>query len=232
MTRRAPEVRSRVGAGGIRPAGRTPPVAMTPADYERAQRLLRRRDPIIGAIITRHGRCGLADGQRDHGLRAMLESIVWQQLSGRAAATIFTRFVALFPSGRFPTPEEILAVPPATLRAVGLSRQKASYIRDVCHRAATGAVDFDRLETMSDEDVIGTLTAIKGIGRWSAEMFLMFRLHRPDVLPVGDLGIVKAIQRAYGLRRRPTASKMLAIGEGWRPYRSVASWYLWASLGE
>jgi DNA-3-methyladenine glycosylase II len=189
-----------------------------------------RRDAVLGAVIVQHGRCGLADGQRDHGLQAMIESIVWQQLSGKAAATIYSRFLALFPAGRYPTPEEILAVPPPSLRQVGLSSQKSAYVRDVCERVAGGMLDLDVLESKSDEDVIATLTQVKGIGRWTAEMFLMFRLHRPDVLPVGDLGIVKAIQRLYGLRKPPSTDKMLAIGRRWQPYRSVASWYLWASL--
>ena len=177
--------------------------SMTPADYTRARRLLMRRDAVLGAVIARHGRCGLADGQRDHGLQAMIESIVWQQLSGKAAATIYSRFLALFPPGGYPTPEEILAVPQPRLRQVGLSAQKSAYVRDVCERVAGGRLDLDRLDSMSDEDVIATLTQVKGIGRWTAEMFLMFRLHRPDVLPVGDLGIVKAIQRLYGLRKPP-----------------------------
>jgi len=204
--------------------------SMTPAEYSRASRLLMRRDPVLGAIIAQHGPCGLADGQRDHGLRAIIESIVWQQLSGKAAATIFSRFLALFPPGRFPTAEEILDVPATAIRQVGLSSQKATYVRDVCQRVTAGSLDLDRLETMSDDEVINTLTQVKGIGRWSAEMFLMFRLHRPDVLPVGDLGIVKAIQRAYRLRTPPTESKMLTLGRRWQPYRSVAAWYLWASL--
>jgi DNA-3-methyladenine glycosylase II len=203
---------------------------MTPDDYARARRLLMRRDPRLRAVIAQHGRCGLADGQRDHGLQAMIESIVWQQLSGKAAATIYGRFLALFPTGRYPTPQEILAVPLPTLRQVGLSTQKSAYIRDVCERVSVGTLDLDRLESMGDEEVIASLTQVKGIGRWTAEMFLMFRLHRPDVLPVGDLGIVKAIQRLYGLRKPPSADKMLAIGRRWQPYRSVASWYLWASL--
>ncbi|HEY7444445.1 MAG TPA: DNA-3-methyladenine glycosylase [Vicinamibacterales bacterium] len=204
--------------------------SMTPDDYARARRLLMRRDPRLRAVIAQHGRCGLADGQRDHGLQAMIESIVWQQLSGKAAATIYGRFLALFPTGRYPTPQEILAVPLPTLRQVGLSTQKSAYIRDVCERVSVGTLDLDRLESMGDEEVIASLTQVKGIGRWTAEMFLMFRLHRPDVLPVGDLGIVKAIQRLYGLRKPPSADKMLAIGRRWQPYRSVASWYLWASL--
>ena len=204
--------------------------SMTPADYTRARRLLSRRDPVLGAIIAQHGRCGLTDGQRDQGLQAVIESIVWQQLSGKAAATIFGRFLAVFPGGRFPTADDILSRPPETLRQVGLSSQKVAYVRDVCQRVVSGTLDLDRLDAMSDDQVIETLTQIKGIGRWSAEMFLMFRLHRPDVLPVGDLGIVKAIQRAYRLRKPPTVQKMLTLGRRWQPYRSVASWYLWASL--
>jgi DNA-3-methyladenine glycosylase II len=206
------------------------PRSMTEADYARARRLLKRRDPVLGAIITQHGACGLAAGQRDQGLHAVIESIVWQQLSGKAAATIFARFLALFPNGRFPTADEILSRPPEVLRQVGLSSQKVVYVRDVCLRVVGGTLHLDQLDGMMDEEVIETLTQVKGIGRWSAEMFLMFRLHRPDVLPVGDLGIVKAIQRAYGLRRPPTVRKMLTLGERWQPYRSVASWYLWASL--
>ena len=222
MTRRLSAARPRVAG--------TPRRAMTGADYRHARRHLMQRDPILGAIIAAHGRCGLADGVYDHGLQAMIESIVWQQLSGKAAAAIFGRFVALFPPGRFPTADEILAVPPAALRAAGLSQQKASYIRDVCQRVASGQLDLDGLVAMGDEEVIVRLTQVRGIGRWSAEMFLMFRLQRPDVLPVGDLGIVKAIQRAYRLRKPPTAARMLTIGRAWQPYRSVASWYLWASL--
>ena len=204
--------------------------SLTPDDYRRARRLLSRRDPVLGAIVAQQGACGLADGQRDHGLQAVIESIVWQQLSGKAAATIFSRFLALFPGDRFPTADEILSRSPEALRQVGLSAQKVTYVRDVCQRVANGKVDLDRLDAMSDDEVIETLTQIKGIGRWSAEMFLMFRLHRPDVLPVGDLGIVKAIQRAYRLRKPPTVRKMLTLGRRWQPYRSVASWYLWASL--
>ena len=204
--------------------------AMTAADYPRARRLLTRRDPVLGGIIAACGRCGLAGSQRDHDLRAMVESIVSQQLSGKAAATIFSRLVAVFPPGRFPTAGEILAAPPASLRQAGLSAQKASYIRDLCQRVADGRLDLDRLEALGDEEVIARLTQVRGIGRWSAEMFLIFRLHRPDVLPTGDLGIGKAIGRAYGLRRTPTPARILAIGSRWVPYRSVASWYLWASL--
>ena len=115
-------------------------------------------------------------------------------------------------------------------RAAGISRQKASYLRDLGLKVASGAVPLDSVDALPDEDVISTLTQVKGIGRWTAEMFLIFRLQRPDVLPLNDLGIVTAIQKAYGLRKKPTPDRMRKLGEVWRPYRSVASWYLWRSL--
>jgi DNA-3-methyladenine glycosylase II len=116
------------------------------------------------------------------------------------------------------------------MRGVGLSGQKVGYLRDLCARIRDGRLNLDELETLPDEAVIERLTAVKGFGRWTAEMFLMFRLHRPDVLPAGDLGIVNAIQRLYKLRKRPDAKRVLKIGEAWKPYRSVASWYLWQTL--
>jgi DNA-3-methyladenine glycosylase II len=117
------------------------------------------------------------------------------------------------------------------LRGVGLSGQKMRYLRDLCEKVRDGSLVLHSLTGLPDDEVIAALTRVKGIGRWTAEMFLMFRLHRPDVLPVGDLGILKAVQQAYGLRKPPTAARLTEIGEPWRPYRSVACWYLWASLG-
>jgi DNA-3-methyladenine glycosylase II len=202
---------------------------MTTADYTKARRLLARRDPIIGALIKRHGKCGLADAQHEDAFVALVHAIVSQQLSTKAAATIARRFDALFDGT--PNPAAVARVQDDQLRAVGLSTQKVRYIRDLCARIADGSLPVDSLNELSDEDVIQRLTNVKGIGRWTAEMFLMFRLHRPDVLPVGDLGIVKAVQRAYGLRKIPRPERLTKIGEPWRPYRSVACWYLWASLG-
>ena len=202
---------------------------MTKGDHERARHLLMRRDPVLGALIRQHGPCGLSDDQRDDPFRAMVEAIVWQQLSTKAAATIFARFLALFPDGAFPTPRMLAEVSDAQLRAAGFSRQKISYLRDLSAKVLAGELPLDRLAELDDDAVIAVLTKVKGIGRWSAEMFLMFRLHRPDVLPVDDLGIVKAIQKAYRLRKPPTADRIRKMGEAWRPYRSVASWYLWAS---
>ena len=157
-------------------------------------------------------------------------SIASQQLSTKAAATIFGRFVALFPGAHIPDAAAIAAQSDTALRGVGLSGQKVSYLRDLSARIIDGRLQLDELETLPDEDVIERLTAVKGFGRWTAEMFLMFRLHRPDVLPVGDLGILKAVEKLYRLRKRPDAKRLMKIGEAWRPYRSVASWYLWQSL--
>lgn len=128
------------------------------------------------------------------------------------------------------TPAALSALTDEQMRSVGMSRQKIGYFRDLCEKALTGVVPLAQLDALPDEDVIAALTTVKGIGRWSAEMFLMFRLHRPDVLPVDDLGIVNAIKNVYRLRKRPTAERIRTIGAAWQPYRSVACWYLWRSL--
>jgi DNA-3-methyladenine glycosylase II len=197
-------------------------------DYAKARRLLARRDPVIGELIRRYGACGLADAQHGDPFTALTHAIISQQLSSKAAATIARRFDALL-DGR-PTAGGVAAVSDDQLRAVGLSGQKIRYMRDLCARVIDGSLPLNRIESLIDDQVIEALTQVKGIGRWTAEMFLMFRLQRPDVLPVGDLGIVKAVQRAYRLRKTPDPARLQKIGEPWRPYRSVACWYLWASL--
>jgi len=207
-----------------------PPQSLTPDDYARARRVLMRRDPVLGAAIKAIGPCLMAERQRKDHLTALAGSIVSQQLSTKAAATIFGRFVALFPEGTPLSAPAILAVDDAALRGAGFSGQKVRYMRDLCERIADGRLQLDAIESLDDEAVIARLTEVKGFGRWTAEMFLMFRLHRPDVLPVDDLGIVNAVQRLYKLRKRPDARKLYKLGEAWRPYRSVASWYLWQSL--
>ena len=189
-----------------------------------------RRDPVLREAIKRIGPCLMAERQRKDHLTALVGAIVSQQLSTKAAATIFGRFVALFPDNQIPHAAAIAALTEGQLRSVGFSGQKISYLRDLCARIADGSLDLGELETLTDEAVIERLTAVKGFGRWTAEMFLMFRLHRPDVLPAGDLGIVNAIQRLYRLRKKPKATWILRMGEVWRPYRSVASWYLWQTL--
>jgi 3-methyladenine DNA glycosylase/8-oxoguanine DNA glycosylase len=211
---------------------------VTPDDYARARRLLMRRDPVLAELIRKHGPCGLAAAQRADHFTAIVRAITGQQLSTKAASTIFSRLAALMPDGL--TPAALSKLTDEQFRAVGMSRQKVAYFRDLAGKVMSGALplrnpatpagEADPLEAMTDDEVIAALTQVKGIGRWSAEMFLMFRLHRPDVLPVGDLGIVNAVKNVYRLRKKPTPDRIRKIGEVWRPYRSVASWYLWRSL--
>lgn len=184
---------------------------------------------MLAALIREYGPCGLATAQRADHFSALVRAIVFQQLSTKAASTIYSRLVALLPGGEL-TPQALAAVTDEELRSAGISRQKGGYLRDLCAKVLAGEVPLDALEGMDDDAVVAALTKIKGIGRWSAEMFLMFRLHRPDVLPVGDLGIVNAVMKVYRLRKRPTPDRLRRIGEAWKPYRSVASWYLWRSL--
>lgn len=202
---------------------------MTETDYARARRLLMRRDPRLAAIIKRYKAAGPPYARRIDHFAALVRVITGQQLSTKAAQTIYNRVAAHFPED-LPTPASFATVTDEQLRAAGLSRQKVAYLRDLCVKVGDGSLPLGTLETLSDDEVVDALTRVKGLGRWSAEMYLMFRLQRPDVLPVGDLGIVKAMQRCYGLRKPPTPERMLAIGEAWRPYRSIACWYLWRSL--
>ena len=203
---------------------------LTAEELARARRVLMRRDPVLNAIIKRHGECGLRTARGPDIFNGLIQSIISQQLSTKAAATIYKRFIALLPEGDGPAPHHILPLDDAALRGVGLSRQKVSYLRDLSQKVLEGSLQTERLAALPDEAVVEALTRVKGVGRWTAEMILIFRLLRPDILPVGDLGIVKAIQKAYGLRKPPDAKRMLKIAEPWRPYRSVASWYLWKSL--
>jgi DNA-3-methyladenine glycosylase II len=199
-------------------------------DYASARRALMRRDPILADIIKRHGACelGAARDRFDH-FAMLVRAIVFQQLSTKAATTIHNRLLELMADGQ-PSPAALASLSDEQFRSVGISRQKAGYLRDLGEKVAAGVVPLAAVDALDDEAVITSLTQIKGIGRWTAEMFLIFRLQRPDVLPLGDLGIVNAIQKAYRLRKKPTPERMRKIGEAWRPYRSVASWYLWRSL--
>ena len=203
--------------------------ALTPEEYARARRILMRRDPVLGSAIKRIGACGLAERQRKDHLTALVGAIVSQQLSTKAAATIFGRLLGLFPDGPI-SASGVAALADAALRGVGFSGQKIGYLRDLCARIADGRLKLEELDTLPDEQVIERLKSVKGFGRWTAEMFLMFRLHRPDVLPVGDLGIVNAVQKLYRLRKRPEPNRLPNRGEACRPYRSVACWYLWQTL--
>jgi DNA-3-methyladenine glycosylase II len=185
-------------------------------------------DPVLARIIAQVGPYGVR--RRPGQFRALVASIISQQLAGSAARAIFARFVGLFPGRSFPTPEQVMRVPMARLRKVGLSKAKAIYIREIAAQVAAGKLNFRRFPRMDDEAIIAELTKVRGIGRWTAEMFLMFNLGRPDVLPVGDLGFQNAVMRAYGLAKRPTPKELRELGERWRPHRSAAVWYLWQSL--
>jgi len=202
---------------------------VTRVDYSRAQRLLLRRDPVLAGLIRAHGPCGIADAVRIDHFSALVRAIIFQQLSTKAASTIHARLMVLLTDGQV-TPASLCALSEEQLRSVGVSRQKSLYLRDLSEKLVSGVLSLDGVEDLEDEAVIAALTTVKGIGRWTAEMFLMFRLHRPDVLPVGDLGIVTAVQRAYGLRKRPTPERLRKLGDAWKPYRSIACWYLWRSL--
>lgn len=196
----------------------------------RAAQELSRTDPTLAGIIRRVGPCQLRMARRNHYLRSLVEAIIYQQLAGKAAAAILSRFRGLYSSRRFPTAEEIHRTPESQLRSAGLSPQKISYLRDLAGRLLDGSFHLRSLSSLEDEDVVLHLTAIKGIGRWTAEMFLIFTLGRQDILPLNDLGILKAVQRAYGFGRMPSARTLERMGRRWQPYRSVAAWYLWASV--
>jgi DNA-3-methyladenine glycosylase II len=198
------------------------------ADLLRARRMLMRRDPILAPVIRKHRARSPLDVPAMDPFPALVRTITAQQISTKAAATIHGRLVALMPGGV--TPDAIARLTDEQMRQAGLSRQKSAYLRDLASKVTSGELPIASLHELDDEDVIEAIVKVKGLGRWSAEMFLMFRLRRPDVLPVDDLGIVTAIQRLYGLRKKPKADRIRKIGEAWRPYRTVACWYLWRSL--
>jgi len=190
-------------------------------------------DPVMAALVERHGELSVEGRRRRRpavdAYGMLLRSVIGQQLSVKAAATIYDRVLALF-GGRTPPPEKLLEVEPQELRDVGLSWRKVEYVRDLAEHVLSGELELDRLDRLSDEQVIAEITAVRGFGLWSAQMFLIFFLERPDVLPTGDLGIRKAAQAAYGLDQPPSPVELERIAEPWRPHRSLASVYLWESL--
>ena len=187
---------------------------------------LKKSDPVLRAIIGRVGPYRMEYGPAE--FHSLAESIVYQQLNGKAAFTIFKRFATL--AGDPVTPKGILELTEAQMRSVGLSKQKSSYLRDMAGRAIRGELDFSKLHQLSDDEVISHLTQVKGVGTWTAQMFLMFTLKRPNVLPTGDLGVQMAIKKHYNKRKLPKPLQMEKIAKAWEPYRSVACWYLWRSL--
>jgi DNA-3-methyladenine glycosylase II len=203
------------------------PPRLDAALLARAERDLARRDPVLRPVIRRVGPCRLR--RRGTPYRFLVRSILYQQLAGAAARAIEARLLAGF-GGELPAPEVLAAVSPARLRRLGLSRQKAVALRAVARAFRDGAVPRRGLGRLSDEDVIELVTRIRGVGEWTAHMLLLSGLGRPDVLPTGDYGVRKAARALYGLPDLPTPAELVALAEAWRPWRSVASWYLWRSL--
>jgi DNA-3-methyladenine glycosylase II len=201
-----------------------------------AARELAAADPAMAALIERIGEIDLETRLRRRSEErpadaygALLRAIVGQQLSTKAARTIYRRVCEIF-GGTTPSPEQLLEASEADLRGAGLSGRKVEYIRDLAAHVISGELELDRLGELSDEEAIEEIVAVRGLGQWTAEMFLLFHLERPDVLSGGDLGIRKAVQIEYGLEEMPPPLKVLEIGEVWRPHRSLASLYLWESL--
>ena len=202
----------------------------------RARKALAKADPKMGALIERIGELDLetrlarrAEERPADAYGALLRAIVGQQLSTKAARTIYLRVLDLF-GGTTPSPAQLLEASEEDLRGAGLSGRKVEYIRDLARHVRAGELELDRLEELDDEAAIEEIVAVRGLGRWTAEMFLMFHLGRPDVLSGGDLGIRKAVRVEYGLEEMPPPQRVLEIGEAWRPHRSLASLYLWESL--
>jgi DNA-3-methyladenine glycosylase II len=187
---------------------------------------LKKSDPVMRGIIERVGTCRMEYGEPT--FHSLAEAIVYQQLNGKAAVTIFKRFTDV--AGSPVTPKRILKLSEQQLRAVGLSKQKSSYLRDLAAKTESGLLDFGKLQAMEEAAVIEHLTQVKGVGVWTAHMFLMFTMRRPDVLPTGDYGIQVAIKKHYRKRKLPKPKDMEKIAKAWSPYRSIACWYLWRSL--
>jgi len=188
---------------------------------------LKKSDPVMRGIIERVGAYKIQ--HREPSFETLVRSIVYQQLSGKVATVILGRLVAMLPDGKV-TPDAILKLTPARMRKAGLSKQKTAYIRDLARKTKKGHVKFETLAELTDLEVIEHLTQVKGIGVWTAHMFLIFALRRPDILATGDLGVRTAVRKAYELEALPAAKEMEELAAGWRPYASVAMWYLWRSL--
>jgi DNA-3-methyladenine glycosylase II len=198
-----------------------PPWASEATDF------LSRSDRVLARIIAQVGPLEMA--YRRERFQSLVRAIIFQQLAGRAALAIYQRFVKIIGHGRFPTPAQVIAASDEDMRRAGLSRGKMAYIRDLARHVREGSLNFRKFTRMEDEEIITELVRVRGIGRWTAEMFLMFNLRRPDVLPVDDLGFRSAVAKAYGLHQLPAAKELRSLGERWRPYRSAAVWYLWQS---
>jgi DNA-3-methyladenine glycosylase II len=200
-------------------------------NHEHAHQLLRASHPRMAELIARSRRYNITPAVTIRPFDALAESIAYQQLSGKAAATIFGRVRALYPKRKWLDPEQLLATPDETLRAAGLSRAKTAALKDLAAKTIDGTVPAGRtLIRMSDDEIVARLTAVRGIGRWTVEMLLLFDLGRPDVWPIDDYGVRKGFAKTFGRRKLPTPKQLMKFGEKWRPYRSVAAWYFWRAL--
>jgi DNA-3-methyladenine glycosylase II len=202
-----------------------------------------RKDPVFGPLISRYGLPRLSRGKTP--FQALSRAIIFQQISGKAASSIYARFVALYgiqvrtpiewesrAAHRFPSPREVLDTPDTLMRSAGLSNQKIRYLKDLAEKFADGTVMPERLPRLSNQEIIETLTRVHGIGVWTVQMFLIFTLHRPDVLPTGDLGIRRGFMRVFGLKTMPAPRTMERLARPWREHASIASWYLWKAADE
>jgi DNA-3-methyladenine glycosylase II len=189
-----------------------------------------KKDKHIGAFVRNFGPLWFRRRHTKEVFRALAESIIYQQISGRAADTILRRFRALYPGKRFPAPKDVLATPTPKLRTAGLSAQKIVYLKDLALKCTDGTINPRQFSTMSDAEIIAHVTAVKGIGEWTAHMFLMFTLHRPDVLPTGDLAIQKAFQKVFKLKEKPKPERMERLARCWSGHRTLACMYLWRML--
>jgi DNA-3-methyladenine glycosylase II len=203
------------------------PDRLDAAALAKGRRILARRDPVLGAVIRKVGPCGLA--RRGDPYRYLVRSVLYQQLAGHAARAIEGRFQRAF-GGRTPAPARLRAAAPETLRACGLSRQKIATMQAIAAAFDDRVLDARKLARLDDEAVVETVTVVRGVGPWTAHMLLMFSLGRPDVLPVGDYGVRKGAMALYGLRDLPRPAELEALAAPWRPWRSIASWYLWRAL--
>ena len=199
--------------------------------YYAAINFLKQSDPVLGQLIEQIGPCQLDSLQQNGDLfDSLSRAILHQQLSTKAAATIHRRFLQLYPEKPFPEALDILNTPEEVLRSVGISRPKICYLKDLAIKVLSELPTLEELEAMDDEDIIKTLTQVKGIGRWTVQMLLIFRMNRLDVLPMDDLGVRAGIRKVYGFTELPDSKTISSLGQKWKPYCSVASWYLWRSL--
>jgi DNA-3-methyladenine glycosylase II len=199
---------------------------MTPA----AHKHLAKRDPVMRRLIREHGKCALVPEKRRSPFQSLVQAVAHQQLHGAAANTILRRFIKLFPGRRFPRPEDLAKVTDGQLRGCGFSAAKVASIRDIAAKTLSGIVPTSRqIARLADDEIIARLTEVRGVGRWTVEMLLIFQLGRPDVLPADDFGVRTGFRNAYKKRDLPTVKELLAFGEGWRPHRTTAAWYLWCA---